>query len=225
MEEKIKSSFYRNLQLDPAKEFAPKWGTKPAITVGQLIDALWHFESGPKAIEFLGRSKQTFNRNIKKLFPNVTLSGGSDNWKLFLVRASDYKLCSSCDQYLLKSAFGKDSHRTDLLANKCKSCIVSVNKEWYDKNKDYHKEYLAANRQDYVARNAKRRALLKDRIPAWADLEKINLIYSLCPNGYHVDHIIPLQGETVCGLHVENNLQYLTAAENLAKSNKFEDVA
>lgn len=57
--------------------------------------------------------------------------------------------------------------------------------------------------------------------PSWADTELIELIYMVCEPGYHVDHIVPLKGENVCGLHVENNLQYLLAIENVRKSNKF----
>ncbi len=65
-----------------------------------------------------------------------------------------------------------------------------------------------------------RRKHILIRIPKWANLEKIREIYKKSKKGYHVDHIIPLQGKNVSGLHVENNLQYLTATQNISKGNK-----
>ena len=64
-----------------------------------------------------------------------------------------------------------------------------------------------------------RRSIKLRAVPKWSNLKKIKEIYKNCPKGYHVDHIIPLKGVNVCGLHVENNLQYLTAKENILKSN------
>ena len=57
--------------------------------------------------------------------------------------------------------------------------------------------------------------------PKWANMKKIMEIYVNRPEGYHVDHIIPLRGKTVSGLHVESNLQYLPALENMKKHNTF----
>ena len=69
---------------------------------------------------------------------------------------------------------------------------------------------------------AKRRAAKLLATPRWANMDKIKEIYKNCPEGHEVDHIVPLQGINVCGLHVENNLQYLTKLENKEKGNKWE---
>lgn len=58
--------------------------------------------------------------------------------------------------------------------------------------------------------------------PQWADTEAIKQFYADCPKGFHVDHIIPLQGKLVSGFNVIENLQYLPKLENETKSNKFE---
>ena len=58
--------------------------------------------------------------------------------------------------------------------------------------------------------------------PSWANLQAIMDFYAICPEGYEVDHVIPLAGELVCGLHVVENLQYLTPTANRSKGNRFE---
>lgn len=59
------------------------------------------------------------------------------------------------------------------------------------------------------------------RTPVWADRRAIKKFYEERPEGYHVDHIIPLSGINVSGLHVRENLQYLPALENMRKNRYF----
>ena len=74
-----------------------------------------------------------------------------------------------------------------------------------------------------AAERMKRIADLKQRTPAWADLEKIKAFYRLAAAftklyvPHHVDHIIPLNGKIVSGLHTEDNLQVIPASDNLLK--------
>mgnify|MGYP000263466370 CR=1 FL=1 len=84
-------------------------------------------------------------------------------------------------------------------------------------NRSWHKKNPGNGKAKWMRYHAER---LK-RTPAWADFELIELIYAECPVGYHVDHIIPLRGKLVSGLHVPENLQYLPAAVNCSKGNNF----
>jgi hypothetical protein len=110
--------------------------------------------------------------------------------------------------------------------------------EWREANSDKvratKKRWRQANPEKVCAKTMKRLAAKKKAIPSWADHDKIAAIYLEAARltiatgvPHEVDHIVPLQGKNVCGLHVENNLQVLTRAANLRKGsqNPFEHVA
>jgi hypothetical protein len=126
---------------------------------------------------------------------------------IWLLCSEGLQYCTTCDSVLELSEFHSNTGKRTGKDSKCKSCISQYQRD--------NKEIYCNNSANYKA--AKLRA-----IPLWADLSSIKGIYLKCPTGHHVDHIVPLRGGKVCGLHVENNLQYLTAEENLKKSNYFD---
>jgi hypothetical protein len=83
-----------------------------------------------------------------------------------------------------------------------------------------------------AAYEAARRALKMQRTPAWLteiDKERIQNEYQLAAiqtkitgKLWHVDHIIPLQGDLVSGLHVPSNLMAMLGSDNISKHNNFE---
>jgi len=104
--------------------------------------------------------------------------------------------------------------------------------DWLEKNREYARkkgaEWARNNPDKAAAQTAKRRAMLLNATPLWADFEAIQVEYALsdwCSKvtgiRYHVDHIVPLQGKLVCGLHVPNNLRVIPAVDNLKKRNTF----
>lgn len=118
--------------------------------------------------------------------------------------------CSNCLKTKNIKSFSKNSTNKNGYNFWCKLCLKKA-------NQDYTKRHPNKNRNNTANYNARK---LK-RTPIWADLIKIAEIYKNCPKGYHVDHIVPLNGKTVSGLHVHYNLQYLTASENTRKKNRF----
>lgn len=82
-----------------------------------------------------------------------------------------------------------------------------------------HGRYYDKSYQRHVS--ATKRARKIRATPTWADNNAIRSIYEACPPHCHVDHIIPLTSDSVCGLHCEENLQFLPIKENLKKRNKF----
>lgn len=78
-------------------------------------------------------------------------------------------------------------------------------------------------------KNKRRDDAERKQTPKWADQKKICAIYRECRERskttgvpHHVDHIFPLRGGLVCGLHVENNLTIVPAADNLKKGARHE---
>ena len=126
-----------------------------------------------------------------------------------IYRENNKELIKQLSHNYHKNNANKISVKKKIYREQNKDKIKITIKNWYNKN--YHR---------YLVAKAKRRALLKQALPKFADLKKIREIYKDCPKGFHVDHIIPLNSKLVCGLHVEWNLQYLPAKDNLSKSNK-----
>lgn len=128
--------------------------------------------------------------------------------------------------------------------------INARSRDWYAANKEKAKQtradwrqrnaekdradvyaYAEANRDRMRPyqnhKGAIRRSMKLRATPAWADQKAIRRIYEAASAltkttgvAHHVDHIVPLVSDLVCGLHCEANLQVLTARENSSKSNR-----
>jgi len=149
------------------------------------------------------------------------------------------KKCCSCGKVMDDDNFHRNSGRKSGLSETCKPCAISRSSNWYRKNKDKKRAYDAKRRDEkrQLYREASkrwrdnnkaskradtglRRRRHRQRTPSWADLGAIKFFYECCPKGCHVDHVIPLNGKNVSGLHVAENLQWLPAKKNLEKGNR-----
>ncbi len=123
-----------------------------------------------------------------------------------------------------RKEYHKEYYKDYYLANRTRLNLLS--KEYAILNKGkysvYNKKYYLLHKSKFCAYAAKYRSCKITRTPKWASLVEIEKVYLNRREGEHVDHIIPLQGELVSGLHCEHNLQYLPATINQSKGNKFD---
>jgi hypothetical protein len=186
---------------------------KSGITLDLLIDAALSENTSEYVRNATGCAKETVTRAIRNTFPDRDAIHDSSISK-FLLAKWNLRKCAKCSEIKDISEFYTNKNKGDGIATQCKICSKQSRIDTY--NKDPHKEIHAADLRD--------KRIKEYQTPSWANIKAITAFYKARPEGYHVDHIIPLNGALVSGLHVENNLQYLSANENLSKSNKYAPV-
>jgi len=129
---------------------------------------------------------------------------------------------------------GKDKARRQAYYLENKEAIDKKNRKNYLANREDRlktcKRWKKLNHHKVISSASLRKKKIREAAPKWLSPEQKSFIenfYWLAKDlaavsgeTYHVDHIVPLRGENVCGLHVPWNLQILPADINLAKSNK-----
>ena len=161
------------------------------------------------------------------------------------------KICPCCKETKDFSFFYKNKTQKDGLQSYCKECFKTKIGKYSHKKKDYNKawkennkesaslslrqatsRWKKANRAKATSYEIARQQRKTKACPNWLtsfDKTKMSCFYQLAKmrskeSGveWHVDHIVPLKGKLVCGLHVPWNLQVIPAHENISKSNYFE---
>jgi hypothetical protein len=155
------------------------------------------------------------------------------------------KVCTKLysNQYKAKhkediSAYSKEYNRKHYQENR--EARLEWQKEYRLENLDERREYdrkqskvyYSNNKDAAMEKSARRRAIKAQAMPPWVDethLKRLRSIYKTCKNVsertgkvHHVDHIVPLKGDNICGLHVWWNLRIIPARMNLSKGNKLE---
>lgn len=157
----------------------------------------------------------------KECIKNRAAQWYANNKSRALANVARYRIDHKEESNALKKAWAvKNKHAASVTRKKYAEKYPERRKasklSWYLKNPERYTEYAS-----------QRRATKLNSTPAWANKFFMQEIYSLARLRtkvmgfkWHVDHIVPLKSDVVCGLHCEQNLQVIPASSNLAKHNR-----
>jgi len=155
---------------------------------------------------------------LQKMYRETNPEKLKERMHIYYLREKDRILSSR------KSYYEKNAERVRATAS-------LYRKENAEKSRDAIRAWFKANPHKRAAYSRSRFARVRKAIPPWFDKESVDKIYSASTwislaSGikHHVDHVIPIVSNVVCGLHCADNLQIITALENRSKSNKHLEV-
>lgn len=172
------------------------------------------------------RGKYGVVSNCKSCCSEYAKSIYQNNKKEVLQRNAGWK-CENkdkCREYTQKYR-SNDPERARELSKKAVAKWRAANPE---REKAATKNYRINNPEKMRVLWIQRQKYVRRATPSWVNKFFVAEAYHLAKvrnqflgGNWHVDHIIPLRGKNVCGLHVENNLQVIPGKANLRKGNKF----
>jgi len=192
------------------------------------------------------------DRGLRHYFPGILCPSGHADLRLtsnkkciachreraaiLRARPGAKEVRSDYDRKRWEELKGEIGPRNRARYEKNKEAINKKKKDYYAKNRERlsaaRKLWLKENKARILHLNALRKKRVKRATPLWADRALILDVYRLAERltletgiPHHVDHIVPIAGQNVCGLHVHYNLRPLPWVDNLRKKNSFVDVS
>ena len=214
---------YNKFILDDYRAFIKSkiqviYSRKGSLTEKEVLDYCSQFDL--KVSEFFtNKNQSTTSEKLRKIFgSNIHNKPAAVQINTYLLFEYGFIHCSVCKTILDKELFYSHKNTWNGYKHYCIDCQKHI------RDNEHSKKYIKNNRDKYNAYLAKYRASKLQATPKWLTKEHLQEIQDIYTKakilGMEVDHIVPLRGDNICGLHVPWNLQLLTRQQNASKSNK-----
>lgn len=167
-------------------------------------------------------SRRAYKKNPEKAKEATRrwIANNREYWRDFMrqwnannrLRAQELRRKRYAESEEVRAAVGsRNKIRYISLTSEQRAAEVARSNQWHRENRWYGSQ-----------RSARRRSAERLATPKWGQEGIVDLYRLASKQGFHVDHIVPLVSDVVCGLHVIFNLQLLPPTDNLSKGNRFQ---